>query len=151
MHKRETPPHSRSSEASHDTERNLLCLRFQLTDSLNAEFFKEFTCSICLDLIVGCRSLSCGHSFCDECISNWLLRERVCNTSLSKHNEFFFLGLSVLQVKRARQPRRPKPSDRRHDGEPDLPPLKRYVLKVEAAQRQIHQLAQAENVLGPFI
>ncbi len=39
--------------------------------------FKEITCTICLDIIVGCRKAGCGHIFCQICIEEWLLRKKV--------------------------------------------------------------------------
>lgn len=41
---------------------------------------EDLNCSICLDYIIGCRIAICGHSFCDQCISEWLVRRKVCNT-----------------------------------------------------------------------
>ena len=35
-------------------------------------------CSICMDYIVSCRTAVCGHSFCEECITECLLRKREC-------------------------------------------------------------------------
>ncbi len=37
----------------------------------------EMTCSICLDYIIGCKIATCGHSFCDYCLSEWLIRKKV--------------------------------------------------------------------------
>ena len=31
-----------------------------------------------MDFIVSCRTAICGHSFCEECISESLLRKREC-------------------------------------------------------------------------
>ena len=31
-----------------------------------------------MDLIISCRTAVCGHSFCEECISESLLRKREC-------------------------------------------------------------------------
>lgn len=39
---------------------------------------KDFTCTICMDYMVGAKKLQCGHWFCDQCISFWFLREKVC-------------------------------------------------------------------------
>jgi hypothetical protein len=38
---------------------------------------EEITCSICLDYIIGCKIAICGHSFCDFCISECLIRKKV--------------------------------------------------------------------------
>lgn len=35
-------------------------------------------CSICMDLIISCKTAVCGHSFCEECLSESLLRRREC-------------------------------------------------------------------------
>jgi hypothetical protein len=39
--------------------------------------YKEITCTICLEIIVGCRKAGCGHIFCQMCIEEWLLRKKV--------------------------------------------------------------------------
>jgi hypothetical protein len=39
---------------------------------------ESLQCSICMDLIVSCRTAVCGHSFCEECITESLLRKREC-------------------------------------------------------------------------
>jgi hypothetical protein len=38
---------------------------------------KDFTCTICMEYMVGAKKLTCGHCFCDECISFWFLREKM--------------------------------------------------------------------------
>ena len=38
---------------------------------------EDLNCSICLDYIVGCKVAVCGHSFCENCIAEWLLRRKV--------------------------------------------------------------------------
>lgn len=35
-------------------------------------------CSICMDYIVSCRTAVCGHSFCEECIHECLIRKKEC-------------------------------------------------------------------------
>lgn len=39
---------------------------------------KDFTCTICMEYMVGARQLQWGHWFWDQCISFWFLREKVC-------------------------------------------------------------------------
>jgi len=41
---------------------------------------ETFTCSICQELIVGCHSLSCGHTFCYACVARWLKKKKECPT-----------------------------------------------------------------------
>ena len=36
------------------------------------------TCCICMDFIVNCRTAVCGHSFCQECITESLIRKKEC-------------------------------------------------------------------------
>jgi len=38
----------------------------------------ELNCSICMDYIVSCRTAICGHSFCEECINESLIRKKEC-------------------------------------------------------------------------
>lgn len=37
----------------------------------------ECTCSVCQELYVKPYTLSCSHSFCEECLRQWLLRKMV--------------------------------------------------------------------------
>ncbi|XP_065920048.1 E3 ubiquitin-protein ligase rnf8-A-like [Dysidea avara] len=39
---------------------------------------KEFTCAICHELFVRAHTLSCSHTFCEQCISNWLRKNKIC-------------------------------------------------------------------------
>ena len=39
---------------------------------------ESLQCNICLDFIVSCRTAVCGHSFCEECITECLLRKKEC-------------------------------------------------------------------------
>jgi hypothetical protein len=39
---------------------------------------KDAQCAICLDLLIGSRQAICGHIFCSQCISEWLLRKEIC-------------------------------------------------------------------------
>jgi hypothetical protein len=48
----------------------LLTQNFSKSDSLQ--------CSICMDYIVSCRTAVCGHSFCEYCITECLLRKKEC-------------------------------------------------------------------------
>ena len=36
------------------------------------------TCSICMDYIISCRTALCGHSFCEICINEALIRKKEC-------------------------------------------------------------------------
>lgn len=36
------------------------------------------TCAICMDFIINCRTAVCGHSFCEECIHESLIRKKEC-------------------------------------------------------------------------
>lgn len=53
----------------------------QITNSGLAKSFAQLdglTCSICMDYIVSCRTAVCGHSFCEECITESLIRKKEC-------------------------------------------------------------------------
>ena len=52
------------------TQMQLLSKQLTNCDSLQ--------CNICLDFIVSCRTAVCGHSFCEECITECLLRRKEC-------------------------------------------------------------------------
>ena len=39
---------------------------------------KEFMCTICMDYMVGAKSYSCGHAFCQSCIWKWFLWDKRC-------------------------------------------------------------------------
>lgn len=39
---------------------------------------QELNCSICMDYIVNCRTAICGHSFCEVCINESLIRKKEC-------------------------------------------------------------------------
>lgn len=39
---------------------------------------ENIMCTICMDYIVGCQMIKCGHQFCNSCISEWLLRQKIC-------------------------------------------------------------------------
>ena len=36
------------------------------------------TCSVCLDTIKCSQKLSCGHSFCVDCINTWIIQKQTC-------------------------------------------------------------------------
>lgn len=40
----------------------------------------EMTCNICLDTTNQPRKLICEHTYCDECISKWLSKNKTCPT-----------------------------------------------------------------------
>ena len=52
----------------------------QQIESLSKYFAncESLQCNICLDFIVSCRTAVCGHSFCEECITECLLRKKEC-------------------------------------------------------------------------
>ncbi len=52
----------------------------QLCDSLVESMCSvdSIQCCICMDFIISCRTSVCGHSFCEECINESLLRKREC-------------------------------------------------------------------------
>lgn len=39
---------------------------------------KDFSCTICMDYMIGAKKLQWGHCFWDQCISFWFLREKFC-------------------------------------------------------------------------
>ena len=45
-----------------------------------ATIAKEFTCVICQDLFKRAHTLTCSHSFCEQCISGWLVESNNCPT-----------------------------------------------------------------------
>mmetsp|Transcript_55323 Transcript_55323/g.130603 ORF Transcript_55323/g.130603 Transcript_55323/m.130603 type:complete len:115 (+) Transcript_55323:74-418(+) len=38
----------------------------------------DLDCSICLDLMHNAHVLDCGHTFCEDCIVDWMRRQRTC-------------------------------------------------------------------------
>jgi pSer/pThr/pTyr-binding forkhead associated (FHA) protein len=38
----------------------------------------DLSCSICQDILLNAVSIGCGHTFCSDCISNWLHRTPIC-------------------------------------------------------------------------
>jgi len=46
------------------------------------ELQAELVCSVCQDWIVHASSLECGHSFCRECIDQWLTGKKIRMPSL---------------------------------------------------------------------
>jgi len=41
---------------------------------------KDFTCVICQELFKKAHTLSCSHSFCEQCITDWLKENKNCPT-----------------------------------------------------------------------
>merc|ERR1712176_1518448 len=39
---------------------------------------EECTCCICCDLLVGTRSLQCGHTSCHQWLSEWMKEQKTC-------------------------------------------------------------------------
>lgn len=51
----------------------------------------DLNCSICLEFMINCKIAVCGHTFCEFCISEWLIRKKVpTNYNLS------YLDLSCM-------------------------------------------------------
>ena len=48
-----------------------------ISDGLSS-MVKEFTCAICHELFVRAHTLSCSHTFCEQCIYNWLKKNNMC-------------------------------------------------------------------------
>lgn len=63
-------------------EPSQLCGTKRSHSHYNKEEFERslshFTCTICMDYMVGAKMLQCGHCFCDQWISFWFLREKGC-------------------------------------------------------------------------
>ena len=45
---------------------------------------EEVACPICFDYVLSCRVAICGHIFCNQCLSECLLRKKVLSVSLIK-------------------------------------------------------------------
>ena len=48
------------------------------------ESTNEFKCPICMDFLVGAKNFSCGHTFCEQCVGMWFIREKVCPVCRAK-------------------------------------------------------------------
>lgn len=46
------------------------------------DYDEDFTCSVCLNLMVEPTTLSCGHNICRVCLAHWFFtsRKKVCPT-----------------------------------------------------------------------
>eukprot|EP00347_Sterkiella_histriomuscorum_P005292 403357159 len=44
----------------------------------NTKAIEEVQCSICIDMIIGCRVAICGHTFCNQCLTECLIRKKIC-------------------------------------------------------------------------
>mmetsp|Transcript_97418 Transcript_97418/g.225841 ORF Transcript_97418/g.225841 Transcript_97418/m.225841 type:complete len:433 (-) Transcript_97418:173-1471(-) len=65
--------------ASEDPEPVEPVAKRQRNTSLDVkELQAELVCSICQDWIVHANSLGCGHSFCRECVAEWLTHKQFC-------------------------------------------------------------------------
>ena len=73
---------SKEEKKKYRTEANQLCGIKRSRSFANKEelesSLKDFTCTICMDYMVGAKKLHCGHCFCTQCISFWFLREKFC-------------------------------------------------------------------------
>ena len=75
----ETKQDMRSIKRS-KSETTILSLTTLLQLGLSKSFGKVdcLTCCICMDYIVSSRTAVCGHSFCEECITESLIRKNTC-------------------------------------------------------------------------
>jgi len=54
------------------------------------------TCSICMDYIICCRTGVCGHSFCEECINESLIRKRECPHCRKDIRKWILQGSEII-------------------------------------------------------
>jgi hypothetical protein len=40
--------------------------------------WREFKCGLCLKLIVKVNISNCGHNFCESCLDDWLIFNKIC-------------------------------------------------------------------------
>ncbi|KAJ1943217.1 E3 ubiquitin ligase [Kickxella alabastrina] len=53
-------------------------IKLELSASVMAHIENSLACSICMDAFTHPHSLACGHTFCQECLLSWLLRNKKC-------------------------------------------------------------------------
>ncbi|KAJ1899006.1 E3 ubiquitin ligase [Kickxella alabastrina] len=53
-------------------------IKLELSASVMAHIENSLACSICMDAFTYPHSLACGHTFCQECLLSWLLRNKKC-------------------------------------------------------------------------
>lgn len=54
----------------------------------------EFSCTICMDLILDAACLSCGHAFCQNCIQKWFVEKKTCPQC--RNNNVSFVPSKVI-------------------------------------------------------
>jgi len=64
---------------------------------------KDFSCTICMEYMVGAKKLQCGHWFWDQCISFWFLREKhwpICRDKIrdEKNIEWNLVDLTIEHI-----------------------------------------------------
>ncbi|KJH40886.1 zinc finger, C3HC4 type [Dictyocaulus viviparus] len=77
---------------------------------------EDFCCSICMNVFRKPSMLTCGHSFCAECIQHWLIENISCptcrsNTRLPIRNIALEQVVEEFKVSQSRRSRHAKPSN----------------------------------------
>eukprot|EP00924_Labyrinthula_sp_SR-Ha-C_P010057 snap_masked-scaffold_40-processed-gene-0.48-mRNA-1 protein AED:0.35 eAED:0.35 QI:0/-1/0/1/-1/1/1/0/260 len=52
--------------------------KYPKNHEFEASVSRELSCSICVDLFVSPQTLSCGHTFCELCLTRWLAKSLSC-------------------------------------------------------------------------
>ena len=52
--------------------------------------FKNLMCPLCLKVMYKCTTASCGHSFCERCLDEYLIIKKVRNISLNHSSSALF-------------------------------------------------------------
>ncbi|PRP83035.1 hypothetical protein PROFUN_09890 [Planoprotostelium fungivorum] len=50
----------------------------ELTENEKKAMEEEFSCIVCQELIMTAMTLECSHSFCQQCLSSWMLTKKMC-------------------------------------------------------------------------